>query len=320
MDDEADEDADEDVPESDNELFVEPNLRFDPNEGLFDEQESGGNALVTRNDAVTAEQYRSEEHRAGGETSAAASSDQAVRTSLPTETAGEFTLQLGIEGLAAFASTPQPSPLSAPPPTRQLRYSAAKKPHKTNATRVSGSEASTTSKAPAARGFRAGGRDEDEARRYSSLQSSSNRLGGTDLYEFRDTVGAKRAVDLDDREASFAKAKRIRAMKATPALKQRLSDLENSSVNSGSNVFEMMLLFREENERKADARRGEEDQRRRDDLAAREARALADKAEAEERRRQDKLDQDKRLRREKEDARTRTQEMMLLIGAIFKKE
>jgi hypothetical protein len=109
-------------------------------------------------------------------------------------------------------------------------------------------------------------------------------------------------------------------MKTTSTLKQRLSDLENSSVNSGSNVFEMMILFREGNERKADARCGEEDQRRRDELAAREARGLADKAEAEERRRQDKLDQDERLRREKEDARTRTQEMMLLIGAIFKKE
>jgi len=39
---EMDDEADEDVPESDNELFVEPDFRFDPNEGLFDEQESGG--------------------------------------------------------------------------------------------------------------------------------------------------------------------------------------------------------------------------------------------------------------------------------------
>jgi len=85
------------------------------------------------------------------------------------------------------------------------------------------------------------------------------------LYAFRDTVGTKRVrddVDRDEVEASFAKAKRIRAKKTTSALKQRLADLENASSNRGSNVFEMMLLFREENERKSDARRGEEDQRR----------------------------------------------------------
>ncbi|KAE9013191.1 hypothetical protein PR003_g15915 [Phytophthora rubi] len=278
MDDDADEDQDEDLADSEDELFVEPDFRFDPNEGIFGDGEGGGDTLVTRNDA------------------------------------------LGVEGLGAFASTPQPSPLSAPPPTRQLHSAAVKKSRRTAASRASGTESTTPSKPPAARGFKARGRDEEEARRYSSLQSSSNRLGGTDLYAFRDSVGAKRAGGEDDREASFAKAKCIRAMKTTTVLKQRLSDLENSSGNSGSNVFEMMLLFREENERKSKARRGEEDQRRRDELAAREARALADKSEAEERRRQDKLELDERIRREKEDTRARTQEMLLLIGAIFKKD
>jgi hypothetical protein len=140
------------------------------------------------------------------------------------------------------------------------------------------------------------------------------------LYAFRDTVGTKRVrddVDRDEVEASFAKAKRIRAKKTTSALKQRLADLENASSNRGSNVFEMMLLFREENERKSDARRGEEDQRRRDEIAAREARILADKAKAEERRHHENIEQEARIRREKDDA---TQEMMMLIGAIYKKE
>jgi len=51
--------------------------------------------------------------------------------------------------------------------------------------------------------------------------------------------------------------------------------------------------------------------------AAREARILADKAKAEERRHHENIEQEARIRREKDDA---TQEMMMLIGAIYKKE
>ncbi|EGZ11868.1 hypothetical protein PHYSODRAFT_250536 [Phytophthora sojae] len=158
-----------------------------------------------------------------------------------------------------------------------------------------------------------------EAQRYPKLANSSNRLGGGNLADFRDTVGRKRAYE-ELTEASYAKAKRARAAKATTALKKRLSDLERSASRMGGNLFEMMLVMREENERKAEARRMEEEQRRRDELAAREARYLADKAEAVERRRQEKVEIEERARRDKEEARARTQELMLLIGALTKKD
>ncbi|KAG3128605.1 hypothetical protein PI124_g22106 [Phytophthora idaei] len=55
-------------------------------------------------------------------------------------------------------------------------------------------------------------------------------------------------------------------------------------------------------------------------MLAEEERLLAEKAEAEERRRQDKLEMEERTRRDREDARARIQELLLLIGALTKKE
>ncbi|POM59206.1 hypothetical protein PHPALM_32101 [Phytophthora palmivora] len=78
-----------------------------------------------------------------------------------------------------------------------------------------------------------------------------------------------------------------------------------------------MLHLREENERKADARRADEEHCRRDEIAARESRCQADKNEAEERRRQEKMEE--RTRRDREEARIRTRELMSSIGAIMKR-
>ncbi|KUF93596.1 hypothetical protein AM588_10005035 [Phytophthora nicotianae] len=133
--------------------------------------------------------------------------------------------------------------------------------------------------------------------------------------------GAKRALeeDKDTQEASFAKAKRVRAMKATTALKSQLDGLENAANNTRGSILETILLLREENERKAEARREEEEQRRRNDLAAMENRRLAERAEAEERRRTEKQEMEERARRDREEARARTQELLMLIGALTKK-
>lgn len=138
--------------------------------------------------------------------------------------------------------------------------------------------------------------------------------------ELLQSVG-ERALDDDNEtpEASYAKAKQIRAARATTALKTKLTGLENAANNMGGSFMEPILLLREESERKAEARRAEEQQRRRDDVAAREARLLADKAGAKERRRQDKLDMEERVRRDREEARVRTQEVMLVIQAFTKK-
>ncbi|OWZ18132.1 hypothetical protein PHMEG_0007836 [Phytophthora megakarya] len=165
-----------------------------------------------------------------------------------------------------------------------------------------------------------GSRDDKEAKKYKGLLSYSNRLGGDDLYAFRDTVAAKRVreEDADTVEASYAKAKRIRAMKATTALKKKLTNIEHTTSNTS--LFETILLLREENERKAEARREEEEQRRREERASTEARLAAEKAEAEERRRQERLEMEDRARRDREEARERMQEMLLLIKTLSKND
>ncbi|GMF51979.1 unnamed protein product [Phytophthora fragariaefolia] len=72
------------------------------------------------------------------------------------------------------------------------------------------------------------------------------------------------------------------------------------------------------NERKAEERRVEEEKRRREEIAAREARYLADKADAAERRHQEKLERVERARRERDGSRARMQGLVMLINAIKK--
>ncbi|ETI30909.1 hypothetical protein L917_21158 [Phytophthora nicotianae] len=86
--------------------------------------------------------------------------------------------------------------------------------------------------------------------------TSLSRLGGGDLRAFRDILG-KRSIDdddLDNAEASFAKAKRVRAQLATEALRQKLSTIQNTWPSLGSSMTEMVLLLHEENEMKVEAR------------------------------------------------------------------
>ncbi|KAI9986240.1 hypothetical protein PInf_025160 [Phytophthora infestans] len=224
-----------------------------------------------------------------------------------------------IVGLEAFASTPRPAPLVAPSTRRSLRL---KKTPNMADDAVTACSLTAPLPLPAARGYKPGGADEQEALRHPTLIDYSNRLGGTNLYTFRDTVGAKRALREDDKditEASYAKAKRTRAIKATTLLKDKFCSIEKSSSSMGSSMFEMMLMLREDSERKAETRRLEEDQRRRDAAQAKEERQRAEKAEVEGRRRQEKLEMEERARRDREDARARTQELLLFIDALTKK-
>uniref|UniRef100_H3GUB7 Uncharacterized protein n=1 Tax=Phytophthora ramorum TaxID=164328 RepID=H3GUB7_PHYRM len=214
-------------------------------------------------------------------------------------------LHLGIDDLEAFASTPKPAPLPAMPATHQLRSAEP-------------AAAAKTTKTPAARGYSPDDRDEQGAYRHLTLRSASNRHGVGNLYTFRGSVSSKHARDGEGKE--YAEAKLLRALKTTTALKNKLADLESAGSNLGNSTFEIMLLFREESECKSEAQRVEEDLRRQDEVAAKEAQIQDDKLEAEERRRQDKREADERVRRDKEDARAHTEEMIMLIGAIFKKE
>ncbi|EGZ04460.1 hypothetical protein PHYSODRAFT_256466 [Phytophthora sojae] len=222
------------------------------------------------------------------------------------------------EGLEAFA-TPRPLPPSAKSMQRKLRSSSAKNVGQgptaaAAAAAAAGASTTAASAAKAKSGSQQGAKGRAPSKKESKPKgyaTSSNRLGGIDLADFRDTLGRKRALEDDEEpsEASFAKAKRVEATRATAELKKRLTDFE----------------------RKAELRRAEEEQRRRDELAAREARCLADKAEAEERsrherletgeqRRQEKQEAEERARRDKKDARARTQELLLILGALTKKD
>ncbi|ETI42969.1 hypothetical protein L914_11532, partial [Phytophthora nicotianae] len=162
-------------------------------------------------------------------------------------------------------------------------------------------------------------RDTEESRQYLS---SSNRLGGGNLAVFRNTVGRKRDADDDDdlAEASYAKVKRVKASKATTQLKKRLNDLETGPSAIGSAIVELMILTRDESDRRGEARRAEEEQCRHDDVSTREARYHSERLEAEERRRQEKLEMEERARRDKEEARARSRELMFFIGALVKEE
>ncbi|ETL88966.1 hypothetical protein L917_12018 [Phytophthora nicotianae] len=81
-----------------------------------------------------------------------------------------------------------------------------------------------------------GNRDETGTNTSSTLQSSSNRLGGADLRSFRSSLEAKRSskdVDLDCAETSFAKMNRVRALNAKDTLRQKLASIQNASTNLG---------------------------------------------------------------------------------------
>ncbi|KAE9125170.1 hypothetical protein PF010_g5721 [Phytophthora fragariae] len=150
------------------------------------------------------------------------------------------------------------------------------------------------------------------ARTKPEMQNFSNRLGGQDLTTFRDTVRAKRDLE-DDKEtleAGFAKAKRIRAMRMSTALKTKLASVEGAACSMGGRL---LSSFVKKNERKSEERRAEEKKRRRaeekkrrrEEIATREARYLADKAEAAESRHQEKLEREERAHRDRNESRAR---------------
>ncbi|KAI9990346.1 hypothetical protein PInf_021156 [Phytophthora infestans] len=92
---------------------------------------------------------------------------------------------------------------------------------------------------------------------------------GVNLTTLPDETGSKSGMEEDKEfmEASFAKSKRIRAAKATTALKSKLDSQETASTMSGVSMLETILILREETERKAEIRRAKADPQRRDDAA-----------------------------------------------------
>ncbi|KAG1697658.1 hypothetical protein DVH05_016097 [Phytophthora capsici] len=302
---------DEAVGDNEEQRFVEPDFSIDtePDATFYqaDDQEIlNAAATMYHPGSIHSEMTASDE-------SVAEVSTEPIRGNFQGLLAATF-----VEGVEDSMQTACPAQQRATSSTRRQGSGGLQPPRKT----TSNDEAAVTKqKCPDSSGA-ARSRNEIEAAKYPDLQRHSNRLGGGDLATFRDSVGAKRASEDDDdeHEASFAKTKRVRALKATSALKAKLDGLESSASSTRNNILETILLMREETERKAEARREEEEQRRRDELAVMEARRLAEKAEAEERRRVDRQDMEERARRDREEARARTQELVMLLGALTKKE
>lgn len=306
MDDGADVD---DQQEEEGEQHPDFSFNFDGDDGIGNDSSSVSNTTDSARGSLS---NTDTPHREGSSSLPSLPNEPGINITDAASSFAEILESAAVhDGLEAFASTPRSSSGPDRSTQRELRSAGLPKPSQSQNTT---STAVLEEQSSADRSRRAA-----ESTRYLSY---SNRLGGGNLAEFRGTIGRKRDADDDQdlHEASYAKVKRAKAIKAATQLKKRLGDLESSSGAMGTNIVELMILMREDSERRGEARRAEEEQRRRDEVMAREARYRAEKLEAEERRRQEKLETEERARRDKEEARAHSQELMFFISALVKKE
>jgi hypothetical protein len=214
---EMDEEADSD------QRYVEPDFSFEaePDDSFFGENDGEGEHLAQN----TSEPVLYEPAVTDG---SVAHTSASSHTSERSEFQDLLASPLAQEGLEAFARTPRPAPLRADRPSGAAAGSS--KPRKP-AANTAASNTSAVEEHPVGR---LSGKRADKKKK-SKYQNFSNRLGGDDLADFRDTIGTKRALDEDKEtlEASYAKAKRIRAARATTALKTKLTGLENAANSMG---------------------------------------------------------------------------------------
>jgi hypothetical protein len=151
----------------------------------------------------------------------------------------------------------------------------------------------------------------------------SNCLGGGDLRVLRDNMveltgkspstGSKRdATDFSSSGATYASNKRVRAKKRLDQMRKELDEAEDKQSAGASDMVQMLVLMRED----ADRRSETEDRRRRED---REARLAADRQEREDReslRRDEAAAAEARRSRELEIARTIREEQSRKEAAL----
>lgn len=159
--------------------------------------------------------------------------------------------------------------------------------------------------------------------RYPALRTTSSRLGGTELGADHE-IGPRGSVNDDSRTptASFTKAKRVRGEIAVAGLRKHFPKLDAKAVRAPTDIMQIMLLMRDESDRKHEARRAEDLKRRRDNQAEKDERRREEREQREQRRHEDRDESeeaDERRRLDKEEAHARTQEILLLIGAISKR-
>ncbi|GMF50318.1 unnamed protein product [Phytophthora fragariaefolia] len=209
---EKDDEADRD------QRYVEPGFPFeaDPDDSFFEEDDGEGVHLAQdTNEPVIDDSAVTDSLVAGASTAPSHASARSEFKEL-------LASPLVSEGLEAFARTPRPKPLRADRTTytsvSAAGFSKTRKPTANSAA----SNASATEKLPAVPSRFSGKRADNKKAKY---QNVSNRLGEGNLGDFRDTISAKRVLE-DGREtleASYAKAKLIRAARSTTAFKTKLA-------------------------------------------------------------------------------------------------
>ncbi|KAF4037698.1 hypothetical protein GN244_ATG10206 [Phytophthora infestans] len=186
--------------------------------------------------------------------------------------------------------------------------------------------------------------DAREKARNPRLSSVSNHLGGHDLGVVRDNMRelSKRSTLTDDLGFhTFTQVKRNKTVKCIDSIGQQINNIEVKHNISGANdITSLLVLYREESDRKAEA----DEQRRRENRAARDEAQKHDREERE-RARQEELDrlreekavrlaQTEKLQNDKEErrsqfharmefdcaeARERHSEMMMLLAKLISK-
>ncbi|KAE9278043.1 hypothetical protein PF001_g25351 [Phytophthora fragariae] len=199
MDDGGDEDD-----QVDEEREIEPDFcfNFDGDESFESEGDNAGFTGTTSTDSETKSSSSAVADVRRTDETVNLSADT---VSLPsTEVSCDFSALLETaavrDGLDAFATSANLPPVAVRSSVR-LRSAGIKKPFKSSSpapitcTTVNAPTGGTAglAKKPVGRS-----RDQAEAQRYPKLVSASNRLGGLNLAEFRDTVGRKRASENDD--------------------------------------------------------------------------------------------------------------------------
>ncbi|KAE8988125.1 hypothetical protein PR002_g21854 [Phytophthora rubi] len=191
--------------------------------------------------------------------------------------------------------------------------------------------------------------DAAEAERFRRMKTTLRRWGGR-------TAGAKSKRPATESPAppTYAATKRQRAKKRMEALEKELREAELASASTGSEMKELLLLFREDGDRRADAeaklRREEREERRLDEKRERDEREHVRRVETaavEARRQQDREDEtnkrdaaqrkeeaehaerreeeaerrrqfEARLELDRSEARQRHEQMLLLISSMQK--
>ncbi|KAE9211096.1 hypothetical protein PF004_g16015 [Phytophthora fragariae] len=153
--------------------------------------------------------------------------------------------------------------------------------------------------------------DSRERLRYPSLADCSDRLGGVNLADMRDSLKKRTYAEFE--EASYTKQKRLKAEKAAAELKRKLDTATESASGTGGDLVKTIMVLR------ADAERADADRAKAAEALRREERREEREyleARRQEERRADREAQEERRREDCKEARQHMQDMLLMLSAL----